>query len=185
MTKLEYEIPTASHEYFLGLAITLPRIPIDDPRVGRILKDPVHSRELYEKSFGQFGNKFHFLFEGLSFRRAGQPLDHALHGPKVAQAEALGESWKRFMAHPNTQELLTRFDVVLEEGRSYEMFKRYLKRLSTTNCWFKIEDLEQAVSHPLGLRALEAAYNDRRNSVLAVAAASMSAFGINPEQFYY
>jgi len=173
-----------SHEYFLGLVKTLPIISVEDPRVQRIINNPFERRDLYRESFGQFGNNFHFLFEGLSFQRAGQPLDPALHSVKVAQAEALGDSWRRFMGYHTTQDLLAKFDVVLEEGKPYETFKRYHRRLVASDLWFKIEALEQTIAHPLGLKALDAAYNDRRNSVLAVAAASMKAFGIRPEQFF-
>jgi hypothetical protein len=172
-------------EYHKGLAKTLPVIPVDDFRVQKILQAPPHKRdELYDQSFGPFGNDFHLLFEGLVLQSGRHPLDDVFFGPKVAQAQSLGDRWQKYVSDHHTQELLSRFDEVLEEGRSYEEFDAYVADLVLSGRQTELGILKRTFFHPLGLRAPEAVYNDRRNSVLAVAAAAMWKFSINPEQFY-
>jgi hypothetical protein len=184
MVKPESGIPTLSFEYYLGQARVLPRIAVADVRMQIILDNPSRQDILYREMFGPFGNEFYLLLEGISLKRAGKPMG-AILNLKVEQAEELGENWENFVGHHGAQELLKKFDKVLLEGRPYEDFREYVADLRRVGVSKKIEALERSIEHPLGFKAIEAAYNDRRNSVLAVTAALMSASGINPSQFYY
>lgn len=173
------------HEYYLGLARSLPRISVDDPRMQEILRasDKTQQDALYTKHFGQFGNNFHFLFEGLRLKRARESLgDNPSYGLKVEQAEALGKPWEMFLAQNGG--LLAEIDTVLDEGRPFEEFYKYLIKLNNTRSLDKIKSLTEAVEHPLGVKALFAAYQDRRTPVFKQAAGAMKDAGINPEEFY-
>ena len=185
--------PPLPHQRFLELARTLPRIPVEDPRMQAILgaQDQAQKDALYNEKFGRFGNNFHFLFEGLRLKRSGEDLTGNTHyegfyGPAVAKAEALGESWQKFMADTSNQELLARIDAVLDSdtGRGFEELQRYFVGLISHGREAEINALEKAIGHPLGINALAAAYHDKRNPLLREAAQAMKTFGINPEQFY-
>lgn len=177
---------TPPHEYYLNLARTLPRIPVDDQRMQAILgaQDKARQDALYSEHFGQFGNNFHFLFEGLKLRRAGIDLDpdDFFYRLKVVQAEALGKPWETFLAQNDG--LLAEIDTVLDQGRPLEEFYKYLISLMNSNHADDLDALREAIGHPLGIRALLAAYQDKRIPLFKAAARAMQDAGINPEEFY-
>lgn len=176
--------PTPSHEYFLELAKTLPKIPVDDPRVQEILAttDSDRNRALRDKYFGQFGNNFYMLFEALRLQREGKDLRETYFGSCIRRVETAGEPFQRFLSA--NAELLGEIETVERENKPADSLFGYWVDLMNARRWDDADALGAATGHPLGMSAITYLHNDRMNPLLVRASKSMEAVGVDPTRFY-
>ena len=181
MTEDRTEIPKP-HEYYLELARTLPQVPVEDPGVQQVIAAKQRGERFIPKGWGPYGNNFYILFDGLRMDRSSPRYQRSLQRSDVERAEALGEPWQRFLR--DNEGLLTEINMVFEEGSPYQELEGYIFDLVNSRQRDKIEELDKATGHPLGLSSLQQAYWNRMNPLLERAAQGMQVAGIDTQQRY-
>ncbi|KKR76949.1 MAG: hypothetical protein UU21_C0001G0003 [Candidatus Levybacteria bacterium GW2011_GWA2_40_8] len=180
MTEDRSEIPKP-HEYYLELARTLPKLPIDDPGVQEVITARKRGEHHIPEGWGPYGNTFFILFDGLRMDRSSPRFQKSLQRRYVEEVEALGEPWRRFLSE--NKDLLEEIDEAFEANNPYWELEDYALHLANTRQFDKHAELDKATGHPLGLNAVQQAAWARMNPLLERAGHGMQAVGINPMRF--
>lgn len=144
---------------------------VDLPRV-----DPAKLSEA-ERKAPQFGNNFYLLFRQL----VGKKRNATSAYKYLERAEALGDSWKGFLAL-NVQLLTELEEALLHEQIYGDILAVYRDFYSAKD--FDGGDAFDAKFQPGGIEGIAIPVWGRLNSLLAQAAEAMTQSGIDPKQFY-
>jgi hypothetical protein len=164
--------------YYAHLALTSPKIPVDDPRVAGYMEALMTDPNAQEPTHTQFGNNFYLLFMSLDIPQRGNHLVQIYRKP----AEKLGEPWQAFLA--DNQPLLGDVREALTGKRPYSELLGAFIRLINRGHADVAEKLNVYAAHPIGLEAIGIHAWDRLNPLLRTASQRMEAVGIVPQQFY-
>lgn len=170
------------HKYYLDLAKRAPKVDPNDERV----RYYVQAKELGQdpkSGFYQFGNNFFMLF--LERQRQEHNSNYFTKRPSyyIGPAEALGENWHSFVSE--NRELINNINKALDADEQWRRpLVLYFMDLARRGEWEKVEELEKATDHPLGITAVQMCVWDQLNPLLKQASETMSQCGIDAKQFY-
>ncbi len=171
-------------EYFIGLAKSLPTVPVEDPRIQAILKATTkEERAEAVRPFALYGHNFVELFYGLRAQRLDPNARYGEVGVMISQAAQWGDSWTNFLASNGV--LLADIDSVLGErevlsglmGFHRDIF--YQDQYSRERKKAMSDELLSAPNHPLGVDAIHYYYADMLNPLLRQAWVAMENAGID------
>jgi len=174
--------PTPSHEYFLELARTLPKIDVNDPRVRAFVAADEEGRASIEiEIVNPVYNNYFLLFEARRLQATHPERVKGIEQVYLRTAEEIGEPWQRFLAENG--ELLGEIDAALEAREPFSDLFKYYRDLLRARKFGEEDAIDDATGHPLGISAIAVPLVDRLNPLLERASIAMQASGIDPQLY--
>lgn len=191
MTELDRQaILEEKYAYYLELVKSLPKIDVNDQRVQAILvareRGDEDAERAVKRSMDLWMNNYWTLFRDMRANKLeDDPSNHLLYLDKV---RGLGEVWETFTG--KNQDLLVEIDEEIGRFKPVSDLSFFVVNLVTISSGLtiqqaleKIDTLDVATEHPLGMSAIHYAGTDRLNPLLKRAWIAMEEVGIDPMEF--